>query len=55
MLTKTITIMEDVYELLKSMKTKNESFSDVIRKELSKKKSIMDLAGSWSNDEILMY
>lgn len=29
---KTITIMEDAYETLKSMKQKDESFSDVIRR-----------------------
>lgn len=34
---KTITIMNDAYELLKKAKNENESFSDVIRKIYSKK------------------
>lgn len=34
---KTITIMDDAYQLLKKTKNKDESFSDVIRKMYSKK------------------
>ena len=49
MATKTITIMEDAYALLKQEKTKDESFSDVIRKVIPKKKSIWDFAGAWSD------
>jgi len=49
MATKTITIMEDAYELLKAEKTEKESFSDVIRKVIPKKKSIWDFAGAWSD------
>jgi predicted CopG family antitoxin len=49
MATKTITIMEDAYELLKQEKVKNESFSDVIRKVIPKKKSIWDFVGAWSD------
>ncbi|HLC86427.1 MAG TPA: antitoxin VapB family protein [Candidatus Nanoarchaeia archaeon] len=32
---KTITVMDDAYEMLKRMKNKDESFSDVIRKCVS--------------------
>ena len=49
MATKTITIMEDAYELLKQEKTGNESFSEVIRKVIPKKKSIWDFVGAWSD------
>jgi len=47
--TKTITIMDDAYELLDRSKRKNESFSDVVRREFSKKGNILDLAGAWSD------
>ena len=47
--TKTITIMDDAYELLSRNKRKDESFSDVVRREFSKKGSILDLAGAWSD------
>ncbi len=39
MSTKTISIREDVYEMLKSLKRENESFSDVIGKLTKMKKS----------------
>ena len=46
--TKTITIMEDAYNLLKAKKENSESFSDVIRRELSKsKRALTDFAGKW--------
>lgn len=45
MVTKTLTIMEDAYELLKSAKRDDESFSDVIRREFSSKKN--DLKKFW--------
>jgi len=47
--TKTISIMKDVYELLIRSKKKNESFSDVIRKEFSKKGKISECAGILSD------
>ena len=47
--TKTISIMDDVYKLLARSKSKNESFSDVIRKEFSKKGKISECAGLWSD------
>ena len=47
--TKTITIMDDAYNLLKSRKLKNESFSEVLRRELKKsKKPLTDFAGAWN-------
>lgn len=41
--------MDDVYEILARNKKKDESFSDMLRKEYSKKGSILDLAGAWSD------
>ena len=51
MATKTLTIMEDAYEMLAKRKGKDESFSEVIRRVVGgeKKKSIMELAGAWSH------
>ena len=49
MTTKNISIMEDVYNLLLRIKTANESFSDVIRRELKKKRDVMEFAGAWKN------
>ena len=48
--TKTITIMQDAYELLKADKKPNESFSDTIRRNFSKKTSMRDFFGSWDGD-----
>ena len=47
--TKTISIMDDVYELLVRHKRKDESFSDVIRKVFVRKKDIMRFAGAWKD------
>ncbi len=48
--TKTITIMDDAYHLLKSRKMKNESFSDVIRRELkTSKRPLSDFVGAWKD------
>ncbi len=46
--TKTISIMNDVYKLLLARKRKGESFSDVIRNTLRRKRSIMEFAGCWN-------
>lgn len=55
MATKTLTIMEDAYEMLLSKKTKNESFSDVIRRIAGEKGDISQFFGAWkhlSKDEV---
>ncbi len=48
MATKTISIMEDVYERIKAIKSSKESFSDALRR-ITNKGSIMEFAGAWSN------
>lgn len=45
--TKTISIMDDAYGMLKSEKRPGESFSDVIRKSFSRRRDIMEFAGAW--------
>ena len=49
MATKTITITDDAYDILARNKLPTESFSQVIRRSLDKKKSIMDLCGAWAD------
>ena len=46
--TKTLTIMDDAYELLVRQKKPNESFSEEIRRIVPKKRNLMEFAGSWS-------
>lgn len=46
---KVISISDDAYELLKSLKREGESFSDVI-KRLAKKSSISNFSGILSRD-----
>jgi predicted CopG family antitoxin len=48
---KTITITEESYNLLKSVKRRDESFSDVIRRLIAKEGRIMDSFGRCSIDE----
>lgn len=48
--TKCITITNEAYERLKSLKSTKESFSDVVNK-LTKKSSFYDLIGVLSNGE----
>ena len=43
-----ISVTDDVYELLTKMKTKNESFSDTIRR-LAKRRNLVDCAGGWAD------
>jgi len=50
MTSKTITISEDAYERLKSLKEEDESFSDVINK-LTRDRSLLEIAGILSEDE----
>lgn len=45
--TKTISIMDDVYDLLTAVKAPEESFSDEIRRLAKAKGSIMEFAGTW--------
>ena len=49
MTTKTITIMNDAYTLLAKSRMGNESFSEIIRRVLSKKRNISEFAGAWSD------
>jgi len=49
MATKTISIMDDVYDLMARRKRESESFSDMLRRELKSKKNIMDCAGAWAD------
>ncbi len=48
MATKTISIMEDVYERIKAMKSSKESFSDTLRR-LTSKGNILEFAGAWKD------
>lgn len=48
MTSKTISVSEDVYDLLRKMKLKGESFSATIRR-LMKGRRISDCAGLWSD------
>ena len=50
MASKTITISEDAYERLKSLKEEDESFSDVINK-ITRERSLLEIAGILSEDE----
>ncbi|MBI2661070.1 antitoxin VapB family protein [Candidatus Woesearchaeota archaeon] len=47
--TKTISIMDDAYELLVRHKKPNESFSEEIRRLVPKKGNIMECAGLWAD------
>lgn len=47
--TKTISIMDDAYDLLVRNRRKGESFSSVIRRITEKKRDIMEFAGIWQN------
>ena len=43
--------MEDAYELLLRNKARNESFSQVIRRTMKRKKDIMEFAGTLDMDD----
>jgi len=47
--TKTISIMDDAYEILARQKKPNESFSEEIRRLVPKKGNIMECAGLWAD------
>mgnify|MGYP001562056873 CR=1 FL=1 len=51
MATKTISIMEDAYEILLRNKARNESFSQVIRRTMKRKRDIMEFAGTLDMDD----
>ena len=54
-MTKVISLSDDAYNDLKSLKSKDESFSDIVRQlaQKAKKKKLLDLAGVWKDsDEI---
>lgn len=50
---KIISLADDAYEELKTMKKEGESFSNVVRRVVKKEKgkSFLDLAGSWKSDK----
>jgi len=50
MVTKTITITESSYHLLKNMKKENESFSETIERVVAKKINLSDFSGVLSKD-----
>ena len=50
MVTKTLTIMEDAYELLVQNKKEGESFSDVIRR-IAKTEELASFAGMISEEQ----
>jgi len=45
---KTVSVSEDAYELLKKMKLKGESFTETIRR-LARRRRLADCAGLWSD------
>ncbi|MBS3114477.1 antitoxin VapB family protein [Candidatus Woesearchaeota archaeon] len=47
--TKTISIMDDVHEILVRNKKPNESFSEELRRLVPKKGNIMECAGLWAH------
>ncbi|MEM3374156.1 MAG: antitoxin VapB family protein [Candidatus Woesearchaeota archaeon] len=49
-MTKVISLSDDAYELLKSLKEEGESFSDVVRKIAGKKKHISEFFGILKED-----
>ncbi len=48
MTSKTISVSEDAYDLLKMMKLKGESFTETIRR-LAKRRRLTDCAGLWTD------
>ena len=49
MSTRTITVTEDAYEALKSLKAVNESFSETILR-VAKRKPLSEFYGTWSKE-----
>jgi len=50
---KTITIRDDVYDLLAKIKREGESFSDVILRLIRRESNIMDFFGILKESEVL--
>ncbi len=52
-MTKIVSLSDNAYNNLKSLKKGSESFSDVVNKLTSsaKKESLLDLAGKWSGEK----
>lgn len=50
-MTRVISLSEEAYNDLKSLKSKDESFSDIVRAlaNNAKSKRILELAGAWSD------
>lgn len=46
---KTVTLSEDAYVALASLKREGESFSDVVRRITRKNRSLLDFAGDWKD------
>jgi len=46
-MTKVISLSDDAYSGLKTLKREGESFSDVVNRMVSGKKDIMEFAGKW--------
>lgn len=51
MSTKTVSLDEKAYELLKKKKEKGESFSDVVKK-LTNERSLLEIASIWEDEEL---
>ena len=46
---KTVTLSEDAYAALSSLKREVESFSDVVRRLTRKNRPLLDFAGDWKD------
>jgi predicted CopG family antitoxin len=44
-----IAVAQDVYEMLSREKKEGESFSEVIRRIVGKRKSVLEFAGAWKD------
>lgn len=53
-MTKVISLSEEAYKALKSVKRKNESFSDVVIRlvNMAKGRPLTEFAGKWTGDDV---